>query len=124
MYAGLEVDRVEPVDEHEAGDHAVLDEQVAHLGGTALRQLERGKDPLEPLAVELHDRSDELVGHRAPLEILELLELLGERLDALDERAGGVDRHHGLSSSRSACAPPCAPCPCRTCAPRRAGTGR
>ena len=78
------------MDQHQARDHAVVGQPVADLG----RPLQRGEDPLEPLAVELHDRRDQLVRHRAGLEVLDLLELVGQRLDARDQRLGGVGAQH------------------------------
>ena len=53
------------------------------------RLVDRRHDPLQALAVELHDRRDQLVGDRAGLEVLDLLELRRELLDPRDQFVGG-----------------------------------
>ncbi len=97
----LQADGVQAVGEHQAGDDLVRGEPRDGL------LVERREDPLEAFAVEPDELRAELL------------------------RVGGSSCRRSarspISTSRSVCAPPCAPCPCRwwgTCAPRRAGTGR
>src|SRR6185295_5775953 len=103
----------------QARHDAVLGEPRADLG------LERGDDALEPLAVELDDRRRERVRGLARRRVGQRGGLLRQRLDPGDQLLlGGALRDRQLSTSWWGCGRPCGPCPCRTCARRRAGTGR
>ena len=116
LHPVLQRHRVQAVDQHQAAHDAV--------GGQVLPGglVEHREDALQALAVEVHDGRRQLLGEAADLGVRDLLQPRRQLLDALDERVLGGRGH--LSTSPWACAPPCAPCPCRTCARRRAGTGR
>jgi hypothetical protein len=72
-HALLERHGIEAVDEHQTGNHAVVGEPPCRV------LVERGEDPLEALAVELHQRPGELLGERVALDLRRQL------LDARDE---------------------------------------
>ena len=107
---------IEAVDQQQAGDDPVLGEPRAQRLRAVLG--DRVEDPLEPLAVELHQRAGELLARRAEV---------ADRSSCAVSSSTRATRASGraLSTAPSACAPPSAPCPCRcTCARRTAGTGR
>ena len=72
------------MDQHQAGDDAVGGQPIAQVvGALVLRQ--QAEDPLQPGAVELDHRGDQLLGPRAAGRVGEPLELAAEALDALDQ---------------------------------------
>ena len=87
----LEVDRVEVVDQQQAGHDAVLDKPLVDLLAGRAGLVERRDHALQPVAVELHDRADEILGDLLPWPVGHGLERLGELLHA-SQVALGVDR--------------------------------
>ncbi len=103
----------------------VVGERAPRAAGAAASSSAR-HDPLEPGAVELHDRRRRAPRRSRASRVADLLEPRLQLLHAGDE----LSRRRRLGPppprpARSGCARPCAPCPSRrTCARRRAGTGR
>ena len=132
----LEGDRVEPVDQEQAGDDAVLGEPLADGGARLAGVVDDREDPLEPVPVDAEDGGEQVVGDPAGDRVVDPLELGDQLLEpgrrmvpgpALRPRIGGRHAPVALPATtcRSGCASPCAPCPSpRTCAPHKAGTGR
>ena len=90
-HPGLEVDREQVVDEQEAGDDAVLHELRVDLLAGRAGLLERSDDAPQPVAVELHDGADQVLGDVLRMPLGQGLERLGELLHAR-QVALGVDR--------------------------------
>ena len=65
LHARLQRDRVEPVHQHQAGDDAVVDEAAPERIRALL--VDGREDPLQPLAVQLHQRRGELLAGRPEL---------------------------------------------------------
>ncbi len=75
------------MDEHEARHLAVGDEALAQRLGAVAGLVDDREDPLEPRAVQLDDRRDELL-RLLPAARVEVLELAAQLLDARDEVPG------------------------------------
>ena len=84
----VERDRVEAVDQHQARDDAVGRQALAQHARRLVLGHQR-QDPLQPDAVDLDHRADELLGARSRDRVGDLLERRRQGLDALDQLLGG-----------------------------------
>ena len=81
----LERDRVEVVDQQQAGDHPVVREPLAQAGGLGAGVVERADDPAHALAIELDHRPDQGFGSSPRTRVGDLVELLLQLLDPRDQ---------------------------------------
>ena len=86
-HPGLERHRVEVVDQKQARDHAVARQPFPDLLAEGRVLGQRLHDACKPLAVEVDDRTDELLGRLLGVAVLERLQGLGQLLHALEGAA-------------------------------------